>query len=87
MAGFSLAAAASIAAGLSLGAAATVGMTLAVQDGRDFGAVRDRGVPSAPMSTIVQYGDRCQHQRCPPCNNTPTCVNSGLSADDRSRRQ
>jgi hypothetical protein len=84
MAGLSLAAAASIAAGLSLGAAATVGMTLAVQDEK---TAPDRGVPSAPMSTIVQYGDRCQHQRCPPCNNKTPCLNSGLGADDRSRNQ
>jgi hypothetical protein len=83
MAGFSLAAAASIAAGLSLGAAATVGMTLVVQDGK---TAPGQGVPSAPMSTIVQYGDRCQHQRCPPCNSTAACLNSGLTADDRSRK-
>jgi hypothetical protein len=71
MTGFTLAAAASIAAGLSIGAAATVGVTLAL----------DHGTPPAyavsPQSGphLVQYGDRCYQGHCLPCNNPRDCLN------------
>ncbi|SPM29375.1 DUF2613 family protein [Mycobacterium terramassiliense] len=66
MAGFSLAAAASIAVGLSLGAAATVGVTLAIDDHRQVPsqtapAVR---IPAGPY--LVDYGSRCWHGHCVP---------------------
>jgi Protein of unknown function (DUF2613) len=67
MAGFSLAAAASIAVGLSFGAVATVGITLAAADHVD------RGLPPAPPPRSafdqVQYGDRCWHGHCISWNN------------------
>jgi hypothetical protein len=66
MAGFPLAAAASIAAGLVIGAAATVGVTLAV------GALDDTSVRVAPATPapagpyLVNYGSRCWHGHCVP---------------------
>jgi Protein of unknown function (DUF2613) len=64
MAGFTLAAVASIAAGLSIGAAATVGVTLAVQD-HSSAPVQGPPTPrniSGPY--LVEYGDRCLHGHC-----------------------
>jgi Protein of unknown function (DUF2613) len=63
MSGFTLAAAASIAAGLSIGAAAIVGVTLAVEDDDVARAQRVR-TPSAPH--LVEYGDRCYQGHCLP---------------------
>jgi hypothetical protein len=72
MTGFTLAAAASIAAGLSIGAAATVGVTLAVQD---HSAPPAQGVPSQSGPHLVEYGDRCYHGHCVPCNSPQDCLN------------
>jgi hypothetical protein len=72
MTGFTLAAAASIAAGLSIGAAATVGVTLAVED-HSVVPVQAPPTPSAPY--LVEYGDRCFHGHCLPCNSTQDCLN------------
>ncbi|OMC12309.1 DUF2613 domain-containing protein [Mycobacterium sp. SP-6446] len=63
MTGFTLAVAASIAAGLSIGAAATVGVTLAVHD-HSAAPVQGPPPPSAPH--MVNYGDRCFHGHCIP---------------------
>ncbi|ULL09175.1 hypothetical protein CKW46_04855 [Mycobacterium liflandii] len=84
MPGFTLAAAASIAAGLSIGAAATVGLTLVVHSGSTVST----DVPSDPSApTIVEYGDRCLHDYCPPpCGETTPCLNSQQRPADRSRQ-
>jgi hypothetical protein len=63
MSGFTLAAAASIAAGLSIGAVTTVGVTLAVED-HDVARAQRVLTPSAPH--VVQYGDRCYQGQCLP---------------------
>lgn len=65
MPGFTLAAAASIAAGLSLGAAATLGVTLAICGGR-AAPVHTAPAPVV-LSTVVQYGDRCSGGTGTPC--------------------
>jgi hypothetical protein len=65
MAGFSLAAVASIAAGLMIGAAATVGVTLA----EDHTGVPARTAPATRSPTgpyLVNYGSRCWHGHCVP---------------------
>ena len=72
MTGFTLAVAASIAAGLSIGAAATVGVTLAVQDDSTVPA-QAPPTPSAPY--LVEYGDRCFHGHCLPCDSVQGCLN------------
>jgi hypothetical protein len=75
MTGFTLAAAASIAAGLSIGAAATVGVTLAVQDDSTAPV---QGPPTPRNSSgpyLVEYGDRCFHGHCLPCNSKQSCLN------------
>jgi Protein of unknown function (DUF2613) len=72
MTGFSLAAAASIAAGLSIGAAATVGVTLAVADHR---APPAQAVPRPSGPYLMDYGDRCYHGHCLPCSSPQDCVN------------
>ena len=71
MAGIRLAAVASVAAGLSIGAALTVGATLAAADQRTAPAQR----PPAPSSPLqVQYGDRCIHGHCLPCDSVQGCL-------------
>ncbi len=72
MAGFTLAAAASIAVGLSIGAAAAVGVTLAMEE-HDVAPARGVPTPSAPY--LVEYGDRCWHGYCLPCNSKQDCLN------------
>jgi Protein of unknown function (DUF2613) len=72
MPGFTLAAAASIMAGLSIGAAVTIGVTLAVQD-HSVAPAPDVPRPSAPY--LVDYGDRCYHGHCLPCNSPQSCLN------------
>jgi hypothetical protein len=71
MTGFTLAAAASIAAGLSIGAAATVGVTLAVQDDSTVPA---QGPPTPSAPYLVEYGDRCFHGHCLPCDSKQSCL-------------
>jgi hypothetical protein len=71
MTGFTLAAAASIVAGLSIGTAATIGVTLAVE----HGAPPAHGIPSQSGPHLVEYGDRCYHGHCLPCNGPQDCVN------------
>lgn len=84
MPGFTLVAAASIAAGLSIGAAATVGVTLVVQG---TSMAPGHGVPAPAAPTVVQYGDRCVRDYCPPpCGETTPCLNTRPHSDDRSRR-
>ncbi|BBZ46270.1 DUF2613 domain-containing protein [Mycobacterium parmense] len=78
MAGIGLAAAASVVAGLSIGAALTVGATLAAADQRSAPAQR----PNAPSSPLqVQYGDRCFHGHCLPCDSVEGCLDK--LADER----
>ncbi len=72
MTGFTLAAAASIAVGLSIGAAATVGVTLAVDD---HNVAPAQGVPTRSAPYLVQYGDRCWHGHCLPCDSKQDCLN------------
>jgi len=72
MTGFTLAAAASFAAGLSIGAAATVGVTLAVQD---RGTAPAHSPPPASGPYLVDYGDRCIHGHCLPCDSKQSCLN------------
>ena len=72
MTGFTLAAAASIAVGLSIGAAATVAVTLAVED-HSMAPAQGPPTPSAPY--LVEYGDRCWHGYCLPCNSKQDCLN------------
>ena len=72
MAGFTLTAAASIAAGLSIGAAATVGVTLAL----DNHSLAPAQSPPAPSGLyLVQYGERCFHGHCLPCDSLQGCLN------------
>jgi len=71
MTGFTLAAA-SIAVGLSIGAATTVGVTLAVAD-RHVAPAQGPPNPSGPY--LVQYGDRCFHGHCLPCDSKQDCLN------------
>ncbi|AFC56444.1 DUF2613 family protein [Mycobacterium paraintracellulare] len=61
MSGFTVAAAASIAAGLAVGIATTVGITLAVADDT---AVRVQAPARPALPYQVQYGDRCFHGHC-----------------------
>lgn len=66
MAGVSLAAAASIAAGLMIGAAATVGVTLVVEQ---HSVVPAKPAPATRSPTgpyLVDYGSRCWHGHCVP---------------------
>lgn len=72
MSGWTLAAAASIAAGLTLGAAATVGVTLAVEH-HDMMPAPGASLHSGPYQ--VQYGDRCFHGHCLPCDSKESCLN------------
>ena len=72
MAGFTLTAAASIAAGLSIGAAATVGVTLAL-DNQSVAPAQSPPTPSGPY--LVQYGDRCFNGHCLPCDSLQGCLN------------
>jgi hypothetical protein len=75
MTGFSLAAAASIAVGLSIGAAATVGVTLAVE-GHDAPPAQTPPAPQNPSGPyLVNYGDRCYHGHCLPCDSVQGCLN------------
>jgi hypothetical protein len=64
MAGFSWAAAASIAAGLMIGAAATVGVTLEIEDHRATPAQTAPQHPAGPY--LVSYGSRCWRGHCIP---------------------
>lgn len=74
----------SVAAGLSIGAAATVGATLLAQGGS---MAPTQGVPTPAVSTMVQYGDRCIHDYCPPlCGTTTDCLDAVLPPDNRSRK-
>jgi hypothetical protein len=71
MTGLTLAAA-SIAVGLSIGAAATVGVTLAADDH----AVSPAQNPAPrPGPYLVDYGDRCFHGHCLPCDSKQSCLN------------
>ncbi|WP_156687541.1 DUF2613 domain-containing protein [Mycobacterium sp. Marseille-P9652] len=72
MSGLTLAAAASVAVGLSIGAAATVGVTLAA-DRHSAAPARGPAVPAGP--NLVEYGDRCFHGHCLPCDSKASCLN------------
>jgi hypothetical protein len=75
MTGFTLAAAASIAVGLSVGAAATVGVTLAVE-GHSASPAQSPPAPRKPSGPyLVDYGDRCYHGHCLPCDSVQGCLN------------
>jgi hypothetical protein len=63
MSGFTLAAAASIAAGLSIGAVTTVGVTLAVEA---HDVARAQRALTPPVPHPVEYGDRCYQGYCLP---------------------
>ncbi len=71
MAGFALAAAASIAVGLSIGAAATIGVTLAAGE-HSLAPASTVPTPSGPYP--AQYGDRCDHGHCLPCAADQACM-------------
>jgi hypothetical protein len=74
MAGFPLAAAASIAVGLSIGAAATVGVTLAV-DNHSVAPAQSPPTPRNPSGPrLVDYGDRCFQGHCLPCDSVEGCL-------------
>ena len=75
MAGFTLAAAASIAVGLSIGAAATVGVTLALEAVEGDGMAPTHRSPNPSGPYLVQYGDRCFHGHCLPCDSVQGCLN------------
>ncbi|BAX90602.1 DUF2613 family protein [Mycobacterium shigaense] len=65
MPGFTLAAAASIAAGLTIGAAAAVGVTIAVEGHAAVPATTPATqLPTGPY--LVNYGDRCWRGHCIP---------------------
>lgn len=65
MAGFTLAATASVAAGVVLGIAATVGVTLAAESYADRGAATPaQSSPRPAGPALVEYGDRCIHGHC-----------------------
>ncbi|MCW2662802.1 MAG: hypothetical protein JWP83_3954 [Mycobacterium sp.] len=69
MAGFSRAAAASIAAGLMIGAAATVSGTLILEGLEDHTMVPEQTAPTARNPAgpyLVNYGSRCWHGHCVP---------------------
>ncbi|BBX64653.1 hypothetical protein MSAS_38270 [Mycobacterium saskatchewanense] len=74
MSGVTLAAAASIAVGLSLGAAATVGVTLASDSREDHGPAPARQPPAPAGPNMVDYGDRCFHGHCLPCDSKESCL-------------
>ena len=74
MGGLTLAAAASIAVGLSLGAAATVGVTLASEALESRGTAPAQQAPAPAGPNLVQYGDRCFHGHCLPCNSKESCL-------------
>jgi hypothetical protein len=61
MAGFTVAAAVSIAVGLSAGVATTVGITLAVAADT---VVPVQAPPRPALPYQVEYGDRCVHGHC-----------------------
>lgn len=76
MTGITLAVATSIAVGMSIGAAATVGGTLAVEALDSHGAAETN--PPAPTPSgphLVDYGDRCIHGHCLPCDSVQGCLN------------
>jgi len=78
MTGLTLATAASIAVGLSIGAAATVGGTLALEvlDGHSMAPAHGPPAPRSPAGPyLVDYGDRCFHGHCLPCNSKQSCLN------------
>jgi hypothetical protein len=69
---FVLPAAASMLADLLLGGAAGVGITL-VARGQDKPALtQDDEKPS--VSNRVEYGDRCFHGHCLPCDSKQSCL-------------
>ncbi len=73
MTGFSLAALASLAAGVSIGAVATVGVTIVLEDHGDVAPAQRVSVSSTPH--LLNYGDRCYHGHCIPCNSPQDCLN------------
>lgn len=76
MTGFTVtAAAASIALGLSMGAAATVGVTVALEALEDHSITPAQPQPNRSSAHLVQYGDRCYHGHCLPCDSVQGCVN------------
>ncbi len=85
MGGLTLAAAASTAVGLTIGAAATVVATLAL-DSVAVHATAPAQAPPAPSGpNLVQYGDRCIHGHCLPCDSRESCLNE-LPPQLRPRR-
>ncbi len=74
MTGFTLAAAASPAAGLAIGAVATVGVTLALA-APDGHLAPGQGPPTPSAPYQVEYGDRCFHGHCLPCDSKQDCLN------------
>ncbi|HKI40875.1 MAG: DUF2613 family protein [Mycobacterium sp.] len=74
MRGVTLAAAASIAVGLSIGAAANVGATLSLDALEVRTAVPAQAPPAPSGPNLVQYGDRCFHGHCLPCDSRESCL-------------
>ena len=74
MTGLTLAVA-SIAVGLSIGAAATVAATLAAEPTADHGVAPAQSPASPAGPRLVDYGDRCFHGHCLPCDSKQSCLN------------
>lgn len=67
---FVLPAAASVLAGLALGAAGVFGLTFLAHSAATPGPAYQQ----SSVSSRVQYGDRCFHGHCLPCNSKQDCL-------------
>jgi hypothetical protein len=70
---FLLPAVVSVLAGLLIGAVAVFGVTLVAQ--RDNGPTLRQDYEQVSVSNQVEYGDRCFHGHCLPCNSKRSCEN------------
>lgn len=72
--GVTLAAAASIVVGLPIGAAATVGAKLTLEAVEVHTTAPPQAPPAPSGPNLVQYGDRCFHGHCLPCDSKESCL-------------
>jgi hypothetical protein len=70
---FVLPAVVSVLAGLLIGAAAVFAITLVAQ--RDNEPTPRQDYEQVSVSNQVEYGDRCFHGHCLPCNSKWSCEN------------
>jgi hypothetical protein len=70
---FVLPAAVSVLAGALVGAAAVFGITLVAQGETE--PTLTEGYEPSSVSNQVEYGDRCFHGHCLPCNSKQSCEN------------